>query len=126
MATVLFNLTASNSGNVGLETWVDLGLIPTGFDVWIGSASYTAVSKATSFDLRTNNTGQSAGSLAATTLLDTVTLKTGASITHDLYKRGTLHTKTVVGTGVEHWWLRVYSKSSTLGSYSYKILYTTE
>lgn len=126
MATVIFSSVASASGTVGLEVWLDLGLIPVGKRYWIGSGSYTSVSKVLTFELRTNTAGKSVGALSATSLLDTSAVKAGATVTKDLYKRGTLHVTTAYGSGVEHWWLRVFSKSSTSGNYLYKISYMTE
>ena len=125
MAT-LFNLTTTVTSTVGLETWVDLGLIPSGYDYWIGTGAYTAITKAMTFELRTNIATKATGTTTNTTLLDTAAPKVGATISHDLYKKGTLHTKTVKSTGVEHWWLRIFSKTTTSGSYSYKIAYTLE
>ena len=123
----LFNLLASGSGSAGLELWINLGTIPLNLDNWIGSWTCTAVSKAMTFELRTNLTGQAAGTLAATKLLATMAPRAGSSLTGDLYKKGTLHTATVKGTTAgEKWWLRIVSKSSTAGNFTYQISYTQE
>jgi hypothetical protein len=125
MATTLFNSTAQGSGNNSSDLWIDLGIIPTGLRVWVGSWSvYSA--KADSLYLYTNKTGKSAAIAADCTLLASFTTKAGASVTQDLYKKNTLHATTVYGTGTEHWWVRITSKSATLAAYNYKILYTTE
>jgi hypothetical protein len=124
MATTLFNLVAQASVSVGSELWVDLGLIPTGLADWIGSWTTTTVNKAITIELRTNLALQSGGTLAKTKLLASMSLsKAGSSLTQDLYKKGTLHTTTVVGTGVEHWYLHITAKSSTTGTVQYKVFF---
>ena len=126
MALVTFNLTLSGSGLAGTELWKDLGLIPLEKDMWIGTVIYTSTTKAFTFELRTNLATKSTGTLANTKLLATAAPGSGKSITQDLYKSGTLHTATVKSTGVEHWWMRMVSKSGTSGSYLYKISYIVE
>lgn len=125
-STNLFTSTLSGSSTVGTESWIDLGLIPSGKRYWIGLAQYTAVDKVTGFELRTNLSTKSTGTTANTSLISTASVRTGNTVTQDLYKGGTLHTETVLSTGVEHWWIRIYSKSSTPGTYSYKISYVLE
>lgn len=126
MALTAFNLNKNGSGQVGAELWIDLGLIPTGFDEWIGNVQYST-GKATTFELRTNTLTKTSAVLADTLLLSSVALTArSGTLTTDLYKKGTLHIKTVVGTGVEHWYLRMTSKSSTLGNYLYSINYVQE
>ena len=124
--TTIFTLSVSGSASVGSELWVDLGLIPTGKDIWIGSTQYTA-GKAIKFELRTNSATKSAGTLADTTLLNmqSLTLKS-KTVTTDLYKSGTLHIKTVTSGGVEHWWLRLISTTATMVSANHKINYVLE
>ena len=126
MALALFTLTANGSGSAGTEAWRDLGLIPSGYDFWIGIVVYTSVTKAFTFQLRSNLATKSTGTLANTSLLATAAPKVGVSVTQDLYRSGRLHTATVKSTGVEHWWMRVYSKSGTSGSYLYKVSYCQE
>jgi len=121
-----FNLSLTGSGSAGTELWIDLGLIPTGNRFWIGLANFTSVDKVLGFDLRTNTTSKSTGTVANTALLATASLRAGTSKSLDLYKAGALHTETVLGTGVEHWWIRLYSKSAVSGTYLYKISYTLE
>lgn len=122
----VFTTTATGSGTVGSETWVDLGLIPLGKRIWVGLCSWTAIDKVTAFELRTNTSTKSTGTTATTTLLSTASARAGATVNQDLYKSGALHTVSVISTGVEHWWVRIYSKSSTSCSYLYKISHTTE
>jgi len=122
----LFNLSKSGSGNVGTEIWVNLGVILAGRSNWIGSATWTSPSKATVFELRTNTSGKSTGTIANTSLLDSSAVRAGQSVNRDLYKGGALYITTVLGTGTEHWWLRITSKSATAGSYIYKVSYTEQ
>lgn len=123
----LFTSQKSGTPTVGLELWIDLGLIPTGYDEWIGNVQYASNSKVSTFELRTNAATKATGTVANTTLLDAWTSSSKVkTITKDLYKSGTLHIKTVVSSGVEHWWLRIYSKSSTAVACSYLINYVQE
>ena len=124
---ILFDMTFSNSGSAGAELWVDLGAIPTGFKLWFGIMKSTSPDKALTFELRTNTATKSTGTLANTLLLASasVTPKSG-TLSSDLYKNGRLHTATVLSSGVERAWLRLKSKSGTLGSYISQISYTTE
>ena len=122
-----FTTNIKGSGLVGAELWVDLGLIPTGKRIWIGNAQYTSPNKSSTFELRTNNATKTTGTIANTTLKDSVVASVrSGTITRDLYKNGTLHTVTIYGTGVEHWWLRIFSKTSTSSDYLFSINYTTE
>lgn len=120
----IFNLAVSSTGTVGLETWIDLGLIPTAQQIWLGAATFSAQGKAMTFEIRGNTSTKSAGTTAATTLLATKALKAGTSGTLDLYKNGSLIVRSIVGAGVEKWWLRIYSRSSTASAYNYTINYT--
>jgi len=111
---------------VATELWVDLGLIPTGQRIWIGNAQYTSPDKSISYNLRTSLVGQSAATLGASASLDSCFVSTrSGTVTRDLYRKGRLHIATVVGTGVEHWWLYLKAKGSA-GSYLYSINYTNE
>lgn len=122
---VIFNLVKSGSSTVGLDGWLDLGLIPTGYQVWIGYITWTSPNKAITFELRGNAIGKSAGNTTDTLLYSTTALKKGATSTVDLYKSGRMTVRTVKGTGVEHWWIHAKSTTSTSGSYTYKIQYLT-
>jgi hypothetical protein len=106
----------------GSSLWIDLGIIPAGYKFWIGSRTYTSSYKPGTFTLRTNKAGKSAGNTTDTVALDAWTSSTKAkSNTKDISK---LAVYTVVGTGVEHWWLQLAAKSSTAQPYSYIINYT--
>jgi hypothetical protein len=123
----LFTSNKTGTVSVGASLWVDLGLIPTGFKIWIGTGQYTSPGKSITMSLRTNMSTKSTGTTTTTTQLDTASVSPKSkTITRDLYKSGTLHTVTAVGTGVEHWWLYLTSKSSTLADFLYSIYYTTE
>ena len=105
----------------GASLWIDLGLIPTGYKLWIGSRTYTSSYKPGTFTLRTNKATKSAGNTTDTVALDAWTSSTKAkSSTKDLSMLGIY---TVVGTGVEHWWLQLAAKSSTAAAYSFILNY---
>lgn len=109
------------------EQWIDLGLIPTGYRCWFGNGQYGSPDKSTTFELRTNTTGQSAATTAATLLLGSIVASTrSGTVIQDYYKSNTLHTVSVYGAGVEKFYLRLVSKTSTLGSYLYTLSYTLE
>jgi hypothetical protein len=128
MATSLFNLQMSGSLNVGAVAWVDLGVVPVGYKIWIGSDQFVTNYKICSFQLRGNATGQSAATLAATTALYSAWTSSNKvkSVTQDLYQRGKLHIATVVGAGTERLWLYVTSKTATLQPVSYLLNYVLE
>jgi len=122
-----FNLVAKGSPSVGTDLWVDLGLIPSGYDFRIGSWSVTAIGKPMTFELRTNTAGKNTGTTANTTVLALASIaKAGGSMTSDLYKKGALYTKTIKSTGVEHWWVHITSKTSTLQTAMYQVSYLQE
>jgi hypothetical protein len=115
------------TATAGADLWIDFGVIPVGYKVWIGKAQYTSPYKSITFELRTNLAGKSTGTLANTKILDTyaVAPKSG-TLTRDLYKNGLLHITTVLGTGVEHWWLHLTTKTATAGAYYYSVYYAKE
>jgi hypothetical protein len=127
----LFDLYVSGpppgNATTGSEQWINLGTIPTGKRIWFGSSSYSSPNKSITFELRTSLTGKSASGTANTKLLmsSAVAPKSGA-IKNDYYKNNTLHIVSVYSTGIECFWLRLVSKSSTAGSYLYTINYTLE
>jgi hypothetical protein len=122
-----FPLNVSNSGSVGSEVWINLGAIPSGLRIWFGNGTYSSINKTIVFDLRTNNIGSAVGNITNTALLGSVSVTARTqTVAVDYYKKGTLHTISVISTGIERFWLRVYSKSGSLGSYLYSINYTTE
>lgn len=111
----------------GLSSYIDLGTIPTGFKIWFGSGQYGSPDKSITFEIRTSLTGQSAGTDGATKLLASASVSPrSGTVTADYYKNGTLHIVSVVGTGVEKFWLVAKSKSATAGSYLYSVNYTLE
>lgn len=127
----LFDQTVSGpppgGSTVGASLWVDMGAITTGKKHWFGSMRLTSPDKSITFELRSNTAGQSTGSTGTTTLhyAASVAPKNG-TVMKDLYTKGRLHIATAVGTGTEHWWLRLTSKSGSAGSYLYDILYCLE
>lgn len=123
-ASTLFSQTVSSSGSVGSELWIDAGLITLGRQEWWGYTNWTAPDKALTFELRGNIIGQSTAQVAVTTLYASASPKSGASITQDLYRKGRLTVRSVVGTGVEHWWIRVKAKTATTGAYLATVYYT--
>ena len=126
MALVIFNLSVSGTGSVGAEVWVNLGLIPSGSAIWIGSLSCTAISKTLTFELRPNLATKSTDTLTTTSLSSSLAARTGVTTIQDLYRKGRLHTVTIVGTGTERWWLRVRGKGATASDFLYKISYALE
>jgi hypothetical protein len=121
---VLFDQVVSRTGQVGAELWLDLGLIPLGRKVWVGSVAYTSVNKAITFEVRSNLVGKSTSGTTNTVLLATGAPKVGATLTQDLYRNGRLYTVTVTGTGTERWWLCLKSKTKTLGDFMFKAFHT--
>lgn len=109
------------------DEWINLGLIPVGKKIWFGVGVFTAPDKSLTFEIRTSLAGQSAGSDAATLLLASAGVSpTKGAFVKDMYRSGRLHTVTVVGTGVESFWLRLKSNQATLGQYLYDITFTEE
>jgi hypothetical protein len=112
---------------VGLVEYISLATIPTGSKIWFGSGQFGSPDKSITFELRTNTTGNSAGTDGATLLLASIAASPrSGTVNADYYKNGSLHTVSVVGTGVEKAWLKLKSKSSTAGSFLYTINYTLE
>lgn len=115
------------NATTGSEQWINLGVIPSGQRFWFGSAVYTSTDKAITFELRTNLITKSASTIADTALLGATAVSTRTQTTQaDYYKNGSLHITSVIGTGVEHAWLRLISKSSTATSYLFTINYRIE
>lgn len=122
----VFNLNITADGSVGTEYFHDLGAIPTSYRIWFGSLQATAPDKSVTFEVRTSNVGKSAGNTSDTTLLASVaaSLKSGTKLL-DMYKSGRLHTVSVLGSGVERFWIRLVSKG-TPGAYLFSLNYTLE
>lgn len=121
-----FSSSIVGSGVVASSYWHDLGVIPTGFKIWFGTLQVTSPDKSITFEVRTNLAGQASGSDGSTALLASVaaSVRSGTKLL-DMYKRGSLHTVSVLGTGVEHFWIKLVSKGSS-GSYLFSLNYTTE
>jgi len=119
----IFDTIIYGTGTLGTSTWVDLGAIPTGKQISIGFATLVAEDKNLQFVLRSNLTGQGAGTDNATALHDWAAAPSGLSVDRDLYQNGNIQTVTVVGTGTEHWWLHVQAQSNATGTYDYIIRY---
>jgi len=131
MAVTLFNLTVAGpppgTATTPAEQWIDLGLINTAYRWFFGVGTYASPDKSITFELRTNNLGVSTGTLANTKIIDTVAVspKSG-TLNRDMWKNGRLHITTNYGTGTEHCWLRLFSKTAAAGSYLYSLKYTLE
>lgn len=112
---------------VGADLWIDLGVIPVSQRIWWGSVQCSSPYKSTTFEIRSNLTSNSVGTNAATLLHGSIVSSPKSGTKNlDLYKSGTLHTTSVYGTGVEHFWLRLKSTSSVEQSYLYTLNYTLE
>lgn len=120
---VVFDTVISGSGTVGTEYWVDLGVIPSGKQIWLGYATYGAVDKNLQFETRYNNSGSSVGNVANTTLVDYCGAQSGSSVDRDFYWYGAIATMTIVSTGTEKLWLRVVGQGQSLSTFEYIIRY---
>lgn len=122
-----FTTNQTKSGAYGSSLYIDYGLIPTGKKIWFGLCQFASPDKSGTFELRTNLAGQSTGTDAATKLLGSISAgATSGTVNLDMYKSNTLHTVSVIGTGVEKIWVKAKAKSSTSGSYYAALNYTTE
>ena len=121
--TPLFDTVINGTGTTQTETWVDLGLIPNGKQLWLGYATYAGVDKNTQFETRCNTSGTSTGTLGNTTLLDWTASQAGSSVDRDFYQNGNIMVTTLTSTGVEHLWLRVLTQSSAVGQFDYILRY---
>jgi len=121
----LFNTVVSGTGIVQTETWVDLGVIPSGYKLWMGYATYAGIDKNTQFETRSNTSGTSTGTVGNTVLHDFAGSQAGSSVDRDFYQYGNISTETVVSTGVEHLWLRVMGQGNVQGAFDYILRYRT-
>jgi len=121
----LFNLINQGVATMTNEFWVDLGLIPNGTQIMFGYATYTPDGKTITFDLRSNMATKSAGTIADTILHGRATVRDLSESNKDYYMNGRLMTVTVQSTGVEHYWIRLTSKSSASADAYWWIYYTT-
>jgi hypothetical protein len=123
----LFTTNFTADGATGLAEYRLISAIPTAYKIWLGQGQYSSPDKSITFEIRGNITGQSTGADAQTTLLYASTVGTRSGLVAvDMYKSGTLHVASVLGTGVEKVWLKLKSKSGTLGSWYASVNYTTE
>jgi hypothetical protein len=122
----VFDLNTSGSGTVGTSIYVALDSIPSGFRDWLGFARFTAYSKQMTFNLRGNITGQSVGTDGATVSINSNSVKSGTTVSVDLYQKGRLHKVTPYSTGIEKLWLKVSAKSLTAAVFEYSVDFTRE
>lgn len=122
----IFDITLSGTNTVATEKWVDLGVITSGKQIVLGFATYIAEDKNCQFETRSNTAGKSAGTVGDTELLDWTSTQQGTSVDRDFYQNGYINTVTIVGTGTEHWWLRVRAQSSAVGTFDYIIRYMVQ
>lgn len=125
--STIFTTNKTGDGAAGASLYLDMGLIPTGVKIWFGTLQATSPDKSITFEVRTSNVGKSAGTDADTTLLGSIAAgpRTG-TVVLDMYKNNTLHTVSVLGSGIEHFWIKLKSKTTTAGSYLYSLNYTVE
>jgi hypothetical protein len=123
----IFTTNQTNSGSVGLSLYIDLGTIPVGNKIWFGNLQATSPDKSITFEVRTNLATKNSGVDGDTQLLGSISASNrSGTVVLDMYKNNTLHTTSVLGSGVEKFWLKLKSKSSTPGSYLYSLNYTLE
>ena len=120
----IFDQIIAGAGSVGKELWVDLGVIPSGKQIWYGFATLIAEDKNCNFELRSNLTTKSVGTNTETALHDWASASSGSSADRDLYHDGATTILSTLSTGVEHWWLKITSNSQTAGNVDYLIYYT--
>jgi hypothetical protein len=136
--TPTFELNLIGSANTATkDDWYDVGAlsspsanspIPSAKQLYIGFALFGSQDKALVYELRANNSGQSAGTTGATTVIAySATDPTSGSVTSDLFQNGNIRTVIPVSsasTGVEKIWLRVQSGSNTVATFQWFIYYT--
>jgi hypothetical protein len=120
----IFDTILSGAGTYQTEIWIDLGVIPTGKQIFIGYATYSAVDKNGQFELRYNNAGQSTGTAGTTNLVDYASASSGSSIDRDYYFGGCIATMTIVGDGMAHWWLRTLGQGNVVANFYYILRYS--
>lgn len=123
------------SGNTATkDDWYDIGAlsspaqdspIPSGKTIWLGFSYLYSPDKAMEFELRTNNSGVSTGTLINTALLARGASDPGAgSNAIDSFQNGFINIKSTLSTGVEKVWLRVTSGNNIVASFTWQIFYT--
>jgi hypothetical protein len=124
---LIFTTNKTDSGSVGTSLYIDLGIIPTNVNIWFGNLQATSIDKSLTFEVRTSNAGKNSGIDSDTTLLASIVASVrNGTVLLDMYKNNRLHSISVLGSGVEHFWLKLKSKTASPGDYLYSINYTTE
>lgn len=138
MAEILATFDKLSVGSVtqtGNDVWVDIlsygpdtnSPIPAGKRIWIGFLVVISEDKKTTFELRSNLTGQSTPSVGATQLRGFVAVPEGESREIDLFYNGaiiSLAPVTTDSTGVEKLWLRMRSQTQTSSTFDFIFYYT--
>lgn len=123
----IFEKSFLGSGSLTSELWVDLGVITSGTQLWLGYATYIANDKSLTFELRPNVAGQSTGTVGTTQLRSFASVPGSDSKDVDLYYYGNiilLAPPSSQSTGVEKLWLRIKSGTGAAGTFDYIIYYT--
>lgn len=119
-----FNLSQNGVASVPKDLWVDLGSIgPTGQQLQLGLCNFTPIDKTIKCEVRTNQSGKSAGTDADTDLKANGQARAGNSATIDMWRKGRLFITTPVSTGVERWWLKFTSKQAPLSDCMWQVTY---
>jgi len=125
--TPTFDLVFDGNGTVTSELWVDLGVIPTGKQLFIGYANLIANDKDLLFEFRPNILTKSLGTVGETNLRYVVSAPKGDSKDVDMFYYGNiviLGPAAGASTGVEKMWLRIKSGTGAAGTFDYMIFYT--
>jgi len=123
----IFTSNISKSGSYDADDYIDCGIIPSGYRIWFGLCQFASPDKSGTFEIRTNKATKNSGNDTDTTLLGSISANTrSGTVNLDLYKNGSLHIVSVLGTGVEKIWVKAKSKSASLGSYYAIVNYILE
>lgn len=123
----IFTSNITKSGDYGSSSYIDFGLIPVGYKIWLGLCQFASSDKSGTFEIRTNKVGTSAGNDTDTTLIGSISAgPRSGTVNLDLYKNASLHTVSVIGSGTEKIWVKAKSKSGALGAYYASLNYTLE
>ncbi len=127
--TPIFELSLIGSGTTATkDDWYDLsGAIASNSQFWTGFATFISWDKSLTFELRSNNSGQSTGTVGTTQLKAFTSVGQSDSKDVDLYLSGNIITlvPVVPSTGVEKLWLRVRGSSNTISTFDYILHYTS-
>lgn len=134
--TPIFELSFMGSGLTSTkDDWYDIGLsqpnpsspVPSGKQIWLGYSTFISEDKNLIFEVRSNLTGNSTGTLANTQLVGFASVSAADSKDMDFYLYGniiTLFPVSATSTGVEKLWLRVRSGTQTVAAFDYILRYT--